>query len=119
MVSSAQASAHKLTKLTVAEGRGFERHDVSLPCRVTFTAQHMRGLQTLFALARNLSRSGVMLVTQSPVAGIDYIAVELAPGEPAHPAVVRRARGTELGCEFMQPLTAEALMRLLHGASGK
>ena len=112
-----KGSAYRLTQLTVAEGRGFERHAVSLPCRISFTTQHMRGLQTLFALARNLSRSGVMLVTQSPVSGVDYIAIELAPGEPPSPAVVRRCRGAELGCEFMTPLSGEALARLLHGAA--
>ena len=105
-------AGHKLTQLVGENGRTFERHDISLPCRLSYTAQHMRGVTTMFALARNVSRSGVMLVAQQPVSAL-YVAVEFAPGEAPCAAVVRRARGVELGCEFLAPLSARYLIELL------
>ena len=117
MSDAGEAGArYELTRLRAAEGRGFERHAISLPCRMTFTVHHLRGVESLFAVASNISRSGVLLVAQRAIGPVQYIAVELAPRAPPHPAVVRRNTGNTLGCEFLTPLTARQLTELLHGA---
>ena len=108
---------HRLTQLSAMEGRQFERHNVSLPCRMTYTMQHMRGVRTVFALASNLSRSGVLLITQNSVGDMQYVAIELSPGAAPDPAVVRRRRDNELGCEFLTPLSARRFTELLHAAT--
>ena len=105
---------HRLTRLSAGTGRGFERHAVSLPCRISFTVQHMRGVQTMFALVSNLSRSGVLLVAQRAVGDLPYVAIEFTPGAPPDPAVVRRRQDNQLGCEFLTPLTARRLAELVH-----
>lgn len=112
-MTEASGTTHKLTRLSAHEGRAFERHPVSLPCRVSFTTQHLRGVRTLFALTRNVSRSGVLLVLQRPVEDVRFLVVELSPEASPHPAVVRRDMGNELACEFLTPLTAQYMAELL------
>lgn len=114
--SAVGLTAHRLTRLAVHPSRGFERLDVALPCRVTFTGRGVREVHSVFALTRNLSRSGVLVTLQRAIEDIEYVAVELSPGAPPCPAIVRRRNDRDLACEFLEPLPAARLTELIASA---
>ena len=107
---------HDLTRLSVSDKRSFERHAVGIACRLSYFRTGIRKVRTLFAVTIDLSRGGALLQLHEPCPELEYFNIEFAPADRPVGAVARRTNATEVGCEFLEPLSAERLIEVLSRA---
>ena len=116
---TASGPGHNLTRLERAETRRYERRLAAVPCRLTFTRSGIRDLQVVFAVTRNVSQAGALLVLQHPVPDLEYFNVEFGRAARPRAAVVRRMAEAEVGCELLEPLTAGELIALVAAVAAR
>lgn len=113
MQDETHTEGHRLTQLSVPSKRGFERRTVGVPCRLSFTLKHMRDVRVVFAITQDISRGGALLQLREPMGEVRYLNIEFAPRTPAVPAIVRRHAECAIGCEFLEPMSAERFLQVL------